>query len=98
MLPPTIKTAPTFEIVRPKPASTNGHDSGDLTGAFSFGLPPRYDVPVLSETATALLVAENDATALSTPIPPARAGDAAAGAGKAAAAGFDIKRGHFPLP
>ena len=47
-----------------KAGQHNGHDSGGLTGGFSFGLPPRYDVPVLSETARALLVAENDATAL----------------------------------
>lgn len=46
--------------------------TGDLTGAFSFGLPPRYDLPVLPETARALLVAENDAIALPPPIPPAR--------------------------
>jgi phospholipase C len=46
--------------------------TGDMTGAFSFGLPPRVDIPVLPETANALLMAENDAMALPPPAPPAQ--------------------------
>ena len=46
--------------------------TGDMTGAFSFGLPPRVDTPVLPETANALLMAENDAMALPPPAPPAQ--------------------------
>jgi phospholipase C len=44
--------------------------AGDMTGAFSFGLPPRVDIPVLPETANALLAAEDDAMALPPPAPP----------------------------
>jgi phospholipase C len=44
--------------------------TGDMTGAFSFGLPPRQDVPVLPETANALQTAENEAMALPPPAPP----------------------------
>jgi phospholipase C len=46
--------------------------TGDLTGAFSFGLPPRHDIPALPETAKALQAAENQAMALPPPAPPAR--------------------------
>jgi phospholipase C len=46
--------------------------TGDLTGAFSFGLPPRADIPVLPDTAKALLVAETEAMALPLPVPPLR--------------------------
>jgi phospholipase C len=44
---------------------------GDLTAAFSFGQPPRTDIPALPETARALLVAEDNAMALPRPEPPA---------------------------
>jgi phospholipase C len=46
--------------------------TGDLTGAFSFGAPPRFDLPVLPETAKGLAAAENDAMALPPPVPPAQ--------------------------
>lgn len=44
---------------------------GDLTTAFSFALPPRFDPPALPPTAPAVLVAENEAMALPSPEPPA---------------------------
>ncbi len=44
--------------------------TGDLTAAFSFGAPPRFDPPALPGTAAALLTAENGAMALPRPEPP----------------------------
>ena len=44
---------------------------GDLTAAFSFGQPPRLDVPRLPETAAAVERAEDSAMALPRPTPPA---------------------------
>jgi phospholipase C len=44
--------------------------TGDMTGAFSFGAPPRHDIPDLPETARALASAEYDAMALPPPTPP----------------------------
>jgi phospholipase C len=44
--------------------------TGDMTGAFSFGLPPRTDIPVLPDTGKALRVAEDEAMALPLPAPP----------------------------
>jgi hypothetical protein len=41
-----------------------------MTGAFSFGLPPRPDIPVLPDTTKALLAAEDEAMALLPPAPP----------------------------
>jgi phospholipase C len=46
--------------------------TGDMTAAFSFGLPARPDIPVLPETTKALLAAENEAMALPLPAPPAQ--------------------------
>ena len=45
--------------------------TGDMTAAFSFGLPPRPDVPVLPDTRKLLDLAENEAMALPPPAPPA---------------------------
>jgi phospholipase C len=45
--------------------------TGDLTGAFDFGLPPRRNVPQLPDTAQALLMAQNEAMELPRPQPPA---------------------------
>ncbi len=45
--------------------------TGDLTTAFSFGQPPRLDVPQLPETTHALLVAQDSAMAYPRPEPPA---------------------------
>ncbi len=45
--------------------------TGDMTSAFSFGLPRRLDPPVLPATAAAVLTAENEAMALPPPEPPA---------------------------
>jgi phospholipase C len=44
--------------------------TGDLTAAFSFGQPPRLEVPQLPETAQALLVAQDSAMAFPRPQPP----------------------------
>jgi phospholipase C len=44
--------------------------TGDLTGAFSFGRLPRFDVPTLPETAQALAMAQHNAMALPKPLPP----------------------------
>ena len=41
-----------------------------MTGAFSFGLPPRPDIPVLPETGKALRAAEDEAMALPPPATP----------------------------
>lgn len=46
--------------------------TGDLTSAFSFGLPRRFDIPRLPETAKALRVAEDEAMGLPQPWPPAK--------------------------
>jgi hypothetical protein len=43
-----------------------------MTDAFSFGLPPRPDIPVLPETTKALRAAEDEAMALPLPAPPAQ--------------------------
>jgi phospholipase C len=45
--------------------------TGDMTSAFSFGSPPRLDVPALPDTAKAVLVAEDEAMRLPRPRPPA---------------------------
>ncbi|MBV8091390.1 MAG: phospholipase [Alphaproteobacteria bacterium] len=44
--------------------------TGDMTGAFSFGLPPRIDIPVLPDTGKALRAAEDEAMALPLPASP----------------------------
>jgi phospholipase C len=44
--------------------------TGDMTGAFSFGAPPRHDVPALPPTGRLLRLAEEEAMALPTPRPP----------------------------
>ncbi|MGA3306604.1 MAG: hypothetical protein ABSC26_11470, partial [Stellaceae bacterium] len=46
--------------------------TGDLTGAFSFGLPARLDAPKLPETGKLLQRAEYEAEALPPPEPPAK--------------------------
>jgi len=46
--------------------------TGDLTGAFSFGLPARLDAPKLPETGKLLQRAEYEAEALPPPAPPAK--------------------------
>jgi phospholipase C len=45
--------------------------TGDMTGAFSFGVPPRPDLPVLPDTIKVLRAAEWEAMALPRPVPPA---------------------------
>jgi phospholipase C len=59
-----------FGVEVPNLSSWRRATTGDLTDAFSFGLPPRHDIPVLPETAKALRTAENDAMALPPPVPP----------------------------
>jgi hypothetical protein len=44
--------------------------TGDMTDAFSFGLPPRTDIPLLPDTSKALQTAEDEAMALPLPTPP----------------------------
>jgi phospholipase C len=43
---------------------------GDLTAAFGFGAPARYDIPAMPETERALRVAEASAMALPRPAVP----------------------------
>jgi phospholipase C len=45
--------------------------TGDMTGAFSFGAPPRHDIPVLPQTAKELMLAEDEAMELPPPHLPA---------------------------
>jgi phospholipase C len=44
--------------------------TGDLTSTFSFGAPPRFDLPELPDTVAALRTAENEVMTLPRPAPP----------------------------
>lgn len=61
-----------FGVEVPNLGSWRRATTGDMTGAFSFGLPPRPDIPDLPETSKALLAAENEAMALPLPVPPSQ--------------------------
>lgn len=61
-----------FGVEVPNLSSWRRATTGDMTGAFSFGLPRRPDIPDLPETSKALLAAENEAMALPLPVPPSQ--------------------------
>jgi phospholipase C len=63
-----------FGVEVPNLSAWRQRTCGDLTGAFGFGEPARFDVPLLLETAGALRRAEHTATRLPEPeVPPAQA-------------------------